>query len=191
MRAALTSARAAFAAVILASAIALAGNASTVARAQSQGAAADTAAPQKSLEVIDAARYLALVAEHRGKPLMVTFWATWCEPCRDEYPMVNTLVRQYKTKGLEVFAVSLDDDAEESLALRFIAKNAPVFTNYRKKPGKEEEFINQVNAKWTGALPATFFYTPDGRIESQLVGEHSRAEFVTGIEKLLGSSPKS
>ena len=149
------------------------------------------AEPQKSIEVIDASRYTALVAQQHGKPLMVTFWATWCEPCRDEYPMVNELVKQYKPKGLEVFAVSLDDDAEETLALHFIAKNQPVFTNYRKKPGKEEEFINQVDVKWTGALPATFFYDREGHVAGQLVGEHTRQQFVAELDKLVAAAAKN
>jgi thiol-disulfide isomerase/thioredoxin len=188
-------------AAILASAFALAGLCAGAARSQSGPAAGGAApppaakaaatAPQKTLEVVDADRYLALVAEHHGKPLMVTFWATWCEPCRDEYPMVIELVRQYQPKGLAVFAMDLDDNSEETLALHFIAKTQPVFLNYRKKPGKEEEFINRVNPKWTGALPATFFYTPDGRLAAQLVGEHPREAFVSAIEQLLTTSAKN
>jgi len=169
------------------------------ARGQSVGATGGSAparkapapAAQKSLEVLDAERYVARVAEYRGKPLMVTFWATWCEPCRDEFPMVNELVKQYKPKGLAVFAMDLDDDAEESLALRFLAKTQPVFPSYRKKPGKEQEFINRVNPKWSGALPATFFYAPDGRLVGQIVGEQPREAFVTAIEQLLATSAKS
>ena len=149
------------------------------------------AATQKTLEVVDADRYLALVAGRHGKPLMVTFWATWCEPCRDEYPMVNELARQYKSKGLSVFGMNLDDNAEEVLALRFIAKSQPVFVNYRKKPGKEQEFINQVNPKWTGSLPATFFYTADGRLSGQIVGEQPREAFITAIEQLLAAPAKN
>jgi thiol-disulfide isomerase/thioredoxin len=142
----------------------------------------------KPLEVVDATGYAALVAKHRGKPLMVTFWATWCEPCRDEFPMVIELVRQYQPKGLAVFGMDLDDDAEETLAMRFVARNHPIFPNYRKKPGKEDEFINAVNPKWTGVLPATFFYSPDGRLVGQIVGEQKREVFVMAIEQLLAAS---
>ncbi|HTQ84990.1 MAG TPA: TlpA disulfide reductase family protein [Candidatus Solibacter sp.] len=153
-------------------------------------ARAQSPAPPRTLEVLDSGHYLAKVAEQHGKPLMVTFWATWCEPCRDEYPMVNELVRQYQPKGLAVFGVSLDDDAEESLALHFLARVDPVFPNYRKKPGKEDEFINRVSPKWSGALPATFFYDPEGHLIGQLTGEQKREAFIAAIEKTLASAPQ-
>jgi thiol-disulfide isomerase/thioredoxin len=168
-------------------------SASSASGKNSKAAATQKAPAEKKeqpLVVVGADRYLALVAEHRGKPLMVAFWATWCEPCRAEYPMVNDLVRQYQPKGLTVFGMSLDDDAEETLALHFLAKNHPVFPNYRKKPGKEEEFINRVNPRWSGALPATFFYTADGRLVGEIVGEQPREVFVTAIEQLLAPPQK-
>jgi len=164
--------------------------ASLLARAQSPAPSQSSTTPPRTLELIDADRYLAKVAEQHGKPLMVTFWATWCEPCRDEYPMVNELVRQYQPKGLAVFGVSLDDDAEESLALRFLARTDPVFPNYRKKPGKEDEFINRVNTKWSGVLPATFFYDPQGHLTGELVGEQKREAFVAAIEQALATAQK-
>ena len=160
-------------------------------RAQSPAPAPGSTAPARTLEVIDADGYVAKVAAHHGKPLMVTFWATWCEPCRDEYPMVNELVRLYQPKGLAVFGVSLDDDAEQSLALRFLARTDPVFPNYRKKSGKEDEFINRVNPKWSGVLPASFFYDPEGRLIGELTSEQKREAFISAIEKTLATaSPK-
>ena len=149
---------------------------------------AEAPAP-KPLDILDAEHYLARVREFHGRPLMVTFWATWCEPCRDEFPMVIELARQYAPKGLSTFAINLDDDAEEPLAGRFLAKTQPPFPNFRKKPGKEDEFINAVNRKWSGALPATFFYSPEGRLVGQLVGEQKREAFVSAIEQLLASGP--
>ena len=68
---------------------------------------ADFAAPQKPKtaaprdpELIDGQGYQKLVQQYRGKPLVVNFWATYCEPCRDEYPMLNELAKQYAPQGL-------------------------------------------------------------------------------------------
>ncbi len=42
-------------------------------------------------EMIDLQGYQKLLEQYHGKPLLVNFWATWCEPCRDEYPLLNEL----------------------------------------------------------------------------------------------------
>lgn len=135
--------------------------------------------------VIDLSDYQKLLEKHRGKPLLVNFWATWCEPCRDEFPMLNELARTYGPKGLHVMGVSLDEDVDINLVRRFLARMSPVFSNYRKNPGKDQDFINGVDVKWSGALPATFFYDRDGRMTASLVGEHQRPEFEENIQRLL------
>ncbi len=149
------------------------------------------AAPAADPAIIDQAGYTSLLAKHRGKPMMVNFWATWCEPCRDEFPMVNELAKKYAAQGLVVLGVSLDDDGEIILVRRFLARVQPVFPNYRKKPGNEEPFINSIDPKWTGAIPATFFYDPGGRQVAKLVGEHRREEFEAAIKDLLKHSNDS
>ena len=56
-------------------------------------AATAPAAPQtqtpRDPQLIDAQGYQKLLDRYHGKPVLITFWATWCEPCRDEYPMLN------------------------------------------------------------------------------------------------------
>jgi len=135
--------------------------------------------------LIDAQGYKDLLARYRGKPVMVYFWATWCEPCREEYPMVKDLARKYASRGLVILGVSLDDDAEINLVRHFLARGNPVFPNYRKKLGADEPFLHAVNPKWSGTLPATFFYTPDGRQAALLIGEQKRAVFEKAIQELL------
>ena len=142
-------------------------------------------AEAKDLEVIDGARYKELIEARRGKPVMVAFWATWCEPCRDEYPMVVDLARQNEAKGLAVIGVSLDEDAETGLVRRFLARTAPGFPNFRKKPGGEEAFINLVDPQWSGALPATLFYSRDGHLAAKIVGEATRDKFEAAVQKVL------
>ena len=138
--------------------------------------------------VIELRDYQTLLEKHRGKPVLVNFWATWCEPCRYEFPMLNELARAYGPRGLQVLGVSLDEDVDINLVRRFLARMNPVFSNFRKKPGQDQDFINGVHVKWSGALPATFFYDREGRMAATLVGEHPRPEFEKVIQQLLPSA---
>jgi thiol-disulfide isomerase/thioredoxin len=138
-------------------------------------------------ELIDADGYQKLLQQYRGKPLLVTFWATWCEPCRDEYPMLNELAKQYAPQGLKVVGISMDDDGDRILMRRFLARYNPVFTNYRKKPGSEAAFDQAVFAGWNGSLPATFFYGKSGDQVGHVLGEGTRATYENAIRSLLGS----
>jgi thiol-disulfide isomerase/thioredoxin len=149
-----------------------------------------TAAPRDP-ELIDAQGYEKLVQQYRGKPLLVTFWATWCEPCRDEYPMLNELAKQYAPQGLKVVGVDLDQDGDLILMRRFIARYKPIFPNYRKKPseegGSEESAFRQaILPGWNGTLPASFFYAKDGRRVGGFVGERNRETYEEAIRSLLG-----
>lgn len=142
--------------------------------------------------LIDLAGYNQVLAKYRGKPVLVTFWATWCEPCRDEFPMIVELTKQYAPQGLSVFGVSLDNDADVHLVRHFLAKNQPTFPNYRQKPGIDvDAFYRGVNPAWSGTMPETIFYGRDGRIAGHFVGEQPRAAFEQGIRAILASSGSS
>jgi thiol-disulfide isomerase/thioredoxin len=141
-----------------------------------------------NLPLIDLGGYNQVLAKYKGKPLLVTFWATWCEPCRDEYPMIVDLEKKYAPQGLAVFGVDMDDDAEMNLVRRFIARNQPRFPNYRQKPGIDlDAFYRGVNPAWTGSMPETVFYSRDGRIAGHFIGEQSRAAFEQAIQMILAS----
>src|ERR1700751_5803331 len=115
-------------------------------------ATAQTTAP-KDPALIDTQGYQKILADYKGTPLVVTFWATWCEPCRDEYPMLNELAKQYAPQGLKVVGISLDQDGDLILMRRFLARYKPVFPNYRKKKGEEDAFVQGVLSGWNGSLP--------------------------------------
>jgi thiol-disulfide isomerase/thioredoxin len=52
------------------------------------------------------------LAQWRGKPLVVNFWARWCGPCRTEIPELIKLRQQYRAKGLEVLGIAIEDKVE-------------------------------------------------------------------------------
>jgi thiol-disulfide isomerase/thioredoxin len=145
----------------------------------------------KDPKIIDAQGYQELVDQYRGKPLLVTFWATWCEPCRDEYPMLNELAKEYAPKGLHMVGVNLDDDGDLILMRRFMARYKPVFPNYRKKKGGESDFTRAVMPGWGGAIPASVFYAKDGRQIGHLVGENNRDTYEAAIRMVLSSGDGS
>jgi peroxiredoxin len=50
------------------------------------------------------------LSDHRGKAVLVNFWATWCPPCREEMPAMERLYQRHKDRGLMLVAVSIDAD---------------------------------------------------------------------------------
>ncbi len=157
-------------------------------------AGAPQAQAPRDPQIIDVQGYAKIVQQHRGKPLLINFWATWCESCRDEYPMLNELAKEYAPKGLRVVGVNSDQDGDLILMRRFIARYKPVFPNYRKKPGKPEEeaeFNQAVLLDWRGELPATFLYDKDGRLIGHFFGARNRETYEATIRKLLGSDGSS
>jgi thiol-disulfide isomerase/thioredoxin len=150
-------------------------------------AAPQTAAPSDP-KLIDAQGYQKLVEQYRGKAVLFTFWATWCEPCRDEFPMVNELAKQYAPQGLHVVGINLDQDGDLILMRRFITRYKPVFPNFRKKAGDEDAFVQAVLPGWNGAIPASVFYAKDGRQIGHLLGAGDRATYEAAIRSLLASN---
>jgi len=148
-------------------------------------AAAPKAKPTPDPELVDAQGLRKVVEQYKGKPLLVNFWATWCEPCRDEYPLLNDLAKEYGPQGLKVVGVSFDQDGDLILMRRFLARYKPVFPNYRKKEGGEAQFTQAVLPGWNGALPATVFYAKDGTQIGHVLGAGTRETFEAAIRKLL------
>ncbi len=50
----------------------------------------------------------ATLSAHRGKVVLINFWATWCGPCKAEMPSMEALYREYREEGLEILAISID-----------------------------------------------------------------------------------
>ena len=139
--------------------------------------------------VIDLAGYQQIVAKYHGKPLVVNFWATWCEPCREEYPLIVELASEFKTQGISVVGINMDDDSDMNLVRRFIARTQPRFPNYRQKPGIDlDAFYHGVNPAWTGTMPQTIFYARDGHINLFFLGTRPRPVFEQAFHDLLTKS---
>lgn len=156
----------------------------TATRKASPGTAKAAATADPAL--IDLAGYKQLLVKYKGKPVVVNFWATWCEPCREEYPMVVDLAKHYAPQGVVVLGIDMDDEADMNLVRRFLARTQPGFTNYRQKPGIDlDAFYQAVNPSWGGTMPQTIFYGRDGRIAGFFIGTRSQQVFDQAFRGLL------
>jgi len=141
---------------------------------------------------IDAKQLHDLIAREKGKVVLVNFWATWCVPCREEFPDLVRLEAVYRSKGVTVIGVSTDLGKDMSAVEKFLASNNPAFANYHKKTGgDDQDFIDAVDPKWGGELPFTVLYARDGRKAAALSGKQSKADFEREIGKLINGSPSS
>jgi len=149
-------------------------------------AAALLAAAPK-LAPVDETSYAKLLADHRGKVVMVDFWATYCVPCRAEMPQLVAMHAKLRDKGLQLITVSADEPEKQAEAEKFLAQRGATAPAYIKNAKDDDKFINLVDPKWSGALPALFLYDRTGRKVKMFVGETPMKELEAAVSKLLAS----
>lgn len=102
------------------------------------------------------------LSNHRGKPVLVNLWATWCPPCIAELPLLDAIVRDYGPRGLVVLGVAGDDEDER--VRNFVAERAPAFQVLLDPGG-----IVGTEYGITG-YPESFLVDRDGRLAAKFIG---------------------
>jgi len=120
--------------------------------------------------------------------VLVNIWATWCMPCREEFPEIVRLYRDYRDRGLDVVFVSGDLEGDTSQVLDFLAEQGVDFTSYLKV-GKDMEFIDTFYPEWSGLLPATFIYDAQRTVQHFWEGEASYEVFESRVLDAFNHSP--
>jgi peroxiredoxin len=102
------------------------------------------------------------LSEHRGKVVMVNFWATWCPPCLEEMPAMERLYRQHKDAGFTLVAVSVDADPKKITP--FVAEHKLTF------PIALDPRMDLANSYAVRALPSSFIVARDGNLAALAIG---------------------
>jgi len=118
------------------------------------------------------------LSEFRGKVVLLSFWATWCVPCKTEIPWFMEFQETYKDRGLAVLGVSLDDDGWKSVK-PYIARmkvNYPVMIA-----------SGDIASRYGGlaSLPVTLIIDKSGRIAVTHIGLCPKSEYEAAINALL------
>ena len=115
--------------------------------------------------------------ELKGRVVLIDFWATWCEPCREALPHVKEIAKKFEGQPLVILSVSLDED--EQKWTDFVAKNGMTWSQYR-----DGKFTGPIATLFSvRAIPQTFTIDSDGVLQDQHIGD---ASIEGKLKKLVG-----
>ncbi len=126
-----------------------------------------------------------ILAEIKKSPLtLVNIWATWCDPCREEFPFILAMREKYKSRGLQVVFVSADFSSQRSEAFQFLKSNHVNFQTFHKNE-EDLKFIETLYPQWSGAIPASLIFNQSGKLLDHWQGGATQEQFEAAIEKAL------
>lgn len=120
-----------------------------------------------------------------GKPLLVNFWATWCGPCREEFPDLVKIDAEYRGK-IDFITVSLDFVEEINAGVpQFLSEMKAEMPTYLLTSADENALIQSIAKDWSGALPFTILYNEKGAVAYLRQGKVNNETLRGEIEKTL------
>ena len=141
------------------------------------------------VSAIDTEALKGLITQPRERPLLVNFWATFCDPCRDEFPDLVKIDKDYRPGSIEFVTVSLDDVGEIKTSVpEFLVSMKATMPAYLLDVTDPEPAINFIDRRWQGDLPATYLYNEKGELVYKHIGRVNTAELREAIEKVVKKS---
>lgn len=113
-----------------------------------------------------------VLSELEGHPVLVNFWATWCGPCREEFPALVRAYKKYKDQGLVVIGVNFQDDNTDEGVLIFMRNtnvNFPIVRDIGERVGRMYDIRG---------LPTSFFIDRKGVIRDIIIGGPMSDDFI-------------
>jgi thiol-disulfide isomerase/thioredoxin len=118
--------------------------------------------------------------ENRGRVVVINFWATWCEPCLKEIPMLVRFGKEYERRGLRVVGIALDEENREELIKNFIVRYKINYPILLPVIGSQLAQIDPV--------PTTLLIDAEGRLAKKYIGLIPEKILRADIVKLFAKS---
>jgi peroxiredoxin len=109
------------------------------------------------------------LSELRGKVVLVSFWATWCPPCRNEMAALDQIYRQYQQQGLVILSISSESSSTVKSYVRSIGYAPPVLLDEGGRVATQFH---------VSGIPRTFVFDREGRLASQATDMRTRQQFL-------------
>ena len=142
------------------------------------------AAAAAVLTPITAHEILQQVRDAHAPVVLVHLWATWCPPCREEFPQVVALEHEYRDRGLKVLLVSADSANNLGAVQDFLREHKVDYPTFIKAQN-DQAFIAGLGDKWRGELPASLFFDSKGTLQTWWPGPGDKARFEQTVQGLL------
>lgn len=121
------------------------------------------------------------LADYKGRPVLINFWATWCGPCKVEMPWFEQLRQQYAAQGFEILGLTDDADAGKDLIAK-VAQRSGVTYPILLTDGKVQDAYGGLDV-----LPMSFYVDRSGTIVEQTAGLGSKDQIEANIKKTIAS----
>ena len=145
--------------------------------------------PLPKVTKIDQTRYSELI-KPGAKPLLINFWATWCVPCREEFPDLVKIDGEYKGK-IDFITISLDFEEELNTGVpQFLKEMKADMPTYLLITPDESAAIGMISKEWGGGLPLTVLFASNGQSVFFHQGVVKPAELKAAIDKLITEPAK-
>jgi thiol-disulfide isomerase/thioredoxin len=145
--------------------------------------------PAPKVTVAEPPAILEAVKAPGAAAVLVNVWATWCEPCREEMPDLVRFYREHRARGLRLVLVSADDEDQTAAVAGVLASLGVDATAFIKR-GSDTAFIDSLDPKWRGALPATFLFDGKGVRRHSWHGTVTYQSLRSRVVGLLSKQPR-
>ena len=141
-------------------------------------AATTSLAPDFVLKLLDSGRDS--LSAYRGRPVLINFWATWCDPCRTEMPLIVAAYRANQETGLQVLAIDLTDQETTTKDVRrFVAELSMPFPVLLDEKGKVRRLYQ------LRGVPTSVFVGADGVVRFVNIGPIDSGALQRGVTAIL------
>ncbi len=146
-----------------------------------------SSAPQSArdvrLEFVSCHQWDEALAAYRGKIVVVDTWATWCNPCREEFPHLVALHHRHATDGVVCMSVSVDEAEQYGEAVDFLKQQGATFPNYLIQDKDDNAWWDKWNIK---GIPIVLVFDRDGKLAKKFDRDDPDNQFTyADVEKLV------